>query len=210
MSRTGVVGIVLLGLAASASAVSIPGGGSKRNDCAVALQADGLAFPAGNERPKGTSCADGGPCDADGTIDGACEFLVAFCLNVDTPSDCGPSEVSAITVKKGTLKGGGSLDVTGLQAVAGGKSTGEVARCVSVSGALLQKQQGHWHPVKAKEGIPAGTLLVALPKAELQSGVASNAALGGACNRALDVCWRMRLTLSQFADRPVGDRMVRP
>ena len=90
MSRTGVLGILLLGLATSAGAVSIPGGGSKRNDCAVALQADGLAFPAGNERPKGTSCADGGPCDADGTIDGACEFLVAFCLNVETPSGCGP------------------------------------------------------------------------------------------------------------------------
>jgi OmcA/MtrC family decaheme c-type cytochrome len=118
MSRTGVLGILLLGLATSAGAVSIPGGGSKRNDCAVALQADGLAFPAGNERPKGTSCADGGPCDADGTIDGACEFLVAFCLNVATPSGCGTSEVSAITVKKGTLKGGGTLDVTGLQTVA--------------------------------------------------------------------------------------------
>ena len=63
---------------------------------------------------RGATCADGGPCDADGTIDGRCSFLVAFCLNVQSEAlpACGPSEVSSLSVTGGKLKGGGTLDLS--------------------------------------------------------------------------------------------------
>ncbi|HWP66456.1 MAG TPA: OmcA/MtrC family decaheme c-type cytochrome [Candidatus Limnocylindria bacterium] len=113
-------GFVVLGLLGAAGAATIPGGGSKRNDCAVTLQADGLAFPAGKARVSGVSCADGGPCDADGAIDGVCHFLVAFCTNTESEAlaACGPSEVRALAVQSGKLKGGGRLDLTQLDGAA--------------------------------------------------------------------------------------------
>jgi OmcA/MtrC family decaheme c-type cytochrome len=116
MGRAFLVGVLLLGVTGVAGAVSIPGGGSKRNDCAVTLQVEGLAFPADKSRPKGSSCADGGPCDADGAVDGACRLLVAFCLNVESEGlpACGPAEVSSLSVTGGKLKGGGSLDLAPL------------------------------------------------------------------------------------------------
>src|SRR5262245_40596470 len=118
MGRATAVGVLLFALAGVAGAASIPGGGSKRNDCAVNLQADGLAFPSDKARPTGVSCADGGPCDADGTIDGSCRLLVALCTNVESEAlaACGPAEVTSISIGAGKLKGGGTLDTTDLAA----------------------------------------------------------------------------------------------
>jgi OmcA/MtrC family decaheme c-type cytochrome len=120
MTRATLALMVLLGCTGGAMAVSIPGGGSKRNDCAVSLQTDGLAFPADKALAKGSTCADGGPCDADGFIDGVCHLLVAFCLNVDSDAmpGCGMTEVSSIEVTSGKLKGGGTLDLSDLQSAA--------------------------------------------------------------------------------------------
>src|SRR4051812_38292271 len=44
------------------------------------------------------------------------------------------------------------------------------AKCVSVSGVLLAKQtSGTWKAVQAGAALPSGTVLVALPRAELTS-----------------------------------------
>jgi hypothetical protein len=120
MLRSTFIGLAVLGAVGTATAVTIPGGGSKRNDCAVTLQSDGLAFPADKALPKGVTCADGGPCDADGVVDGACDLVVAFCTNVQSEAlpKCGPSEVTSLTVTKGKLKGGGALDLSDLEAAA--------------------------------------------------------------------------------------------
>jgi hypothetical protein len=50
------------------------------------------------------------------------------------------------------------------------KAGAGVAKCVSVAGALLQRQGDKgWRPVAAKDALPAEALLVALPKAEIES-----------------------------------------
>ena len=118
MTRTGSIAILLVGLTGVAAAVSIPGGGSKRNDCVVTMQAPGLGFPA-DKVFKGATCADGGPCDADGMVNGSCDFLVSLCLNA--PSDepkCSTAEVSSLAVT-GKMKGG-TLDLSDLQAAVDG------------------------------------------------------------------------------------------
>jgi hypothetical protein len=115
MLRSAVTTILVLGLVGTASAVTILGGGSKRNDCVVTLQAPGLGFPA-DKTFKGVTCADGGPCDGDGTVDGSCEFLVSLCLNTagEGVPACGSADVTSLAVS-GKLKGG-TLDLTDLQA----------------------------------------------------------------------------------------------
>jgi OmcA/MtrC family decaheme c-type cytochrome len=113
MSRATVIAVCWVGFVGVAGAVSIPGGGSKRNDCVVTLQAPGLGFPAGKVF-KGATCADGGPCDADGIVNGSCELLVSICLNADTEAHCSTAEVDSMSVS-GKLKGG-TLDLTALQA----------------------------------------------------------------------------------------------
>jgi len=70
MLRPTLIGIIVFGAIGIASATTISGGGSKRNDCAVTLQADGLGFPGDKPLLKGATCADGGPCDSDGVVKG--------------------------------------------------------------------------------------------------------------------------------------------
>ncbi len=53
-------------------------------------------------------------------------------------------------------------------AVAGGGA--DPAQCTAVYGSLLRRVDGDtWRPIKAKESVPAGSLMVALPRAEFQS-----------------------------------------
>ena len=81
MLRSIVATVILLGFVGTASAGTILGGGSKRNDCVVTLQAPGLGFPTGKTF-KGVTCADGGPCDGDGAVDGSCR---SWCRSASTP-----------------------------------------------------------------------------------------------------------------------------
>lgn len=85
----------------SASAVTIPGKGPKRQDCLVQLSAEGVPFGKG---PKGVTCADGDACDADGTRNGACAFDSALCLNMPTRS-CTAGEVREITLRAAKKSG---------------------------------------------------------------------------------------------------------
>jgi len=96
--RTVLAAVVLL-RAATASATCPPacfpgGGGSPATDCF--LQWSGLAAPS-------VTCADGDPsCDRDGTLDGACTFDVAACINVPDPTGaCAAPALSAAPKARG-------------------------------------------------------------------------------------------------------------
>jgi OmcA/MtrC family decaheme c-type cytochrome len=99
--------LLLWGLPAVAVAVTLAGGGSRRNDCLVELAANGLGYLGGAVVFTGTTCADGDVCDADGLVDGACLFTPTVCLNAADPvlPRCNaPAVISRITFK-GTLRG---------------------------------------------------------------------------------------------------------
>ena len=93
--------IVVLVLAQSAGAVTVAGGGPKNTDCLVELYASGIGFPAGNKVFKGTTCADGDPCDADGVRNGSCLFRPMICLNQSDPvlPKCRPAKIKKIRFK---------------------------------------------------------------------------------------------------------------
>ena len=66
MLRPTLIGIIVFGAIGIASATTISGGGSKRNDCAVTLQADGLGFPGDKPLLKGTYANNLGHMDSPG------------------------------------------------------------------------------------------------------------------------------------------------
>lgn len=95
------VGLCVFVIAASARAVTLPGGGGdKKADCHVELMTNGIGFPAGSAF-KGTTCADGDVCDADGARNGSCLFTPIVCLNVADPAlpKCSVAQVSSVTFK---------------------------------------------------------------------------------------------------------------
>jgi len=95
------VGLLLLGVATNAGAVTVAGGGAKNTDCLVELVASGIGFPGGKKVFKGTTCADGDPCDADGVRNGSCLFTPTICLNQTDPAlpKCKPAMIKKIKFK---------------------------------------------------------------------------------------------------------------
>src|SRR5438045_776548 len=93
--------VLLLAVATSAGGVTVAGGGSKRTDCLVQLQASGLGFPGGKAVFKGATCADGDPCDADGARNGSCLYTPMVCLNQSDPAlpKCTAAVVKTIRFK---------------------------------------------------------------------------------------------------------------
>src|SRR5262249_883087 len=93
--------VLVLAVARSAGAVTVAGGGSKGTDCLVELVASGIGFPAGKKVFKGTTCADGDPCDADGVRNGSCLFRPMICLNQSDPAlpKCKPAQIKKIRFK---------------------------------------------------------------------------------------------------------------
>ena len=116
MNRFVAVGVVVIVLAVGTSAhgVTVAGGGSKRTDCLVQLQASGLGFPGGKAVFKGATCADGDPCDADGARNGACLYTPMICLNQTDPAlpKCSPAVVRTIRFKGKNKKK--TIDTAGL------------------------------------------------------------------------------------------------
>lgn len=113
----GLVALVAWSVAERASAVTLSGGESKKSDCYVEILTNGLGFPAGAAVFKGSTCADGDVCDADGVRNGVCLFTPMVCLNVSDPvlPKCSPpAQVSSITFK-GKF-GKGSFDTSALDA----------------------------------------------------------------------------------------------
>lgn len=78
-----------------AGAVIVGGGGSARTDCLAVLDAPANT-PA--SRPRHVRCTDGDACDADGTVNGICQFAVKVCANSTFDSRCTLAGVESITV----------------------------------------------------------------------------------------------------------------
>src|SRR5262245_19454759 len=93
--------LVVLGVATGAGAVTVAGGGPKNTDCLIQLMASGIGFPGGSKVFKGTTCADGDPCDADGVRNGSCLFTPTICLNQTDPAlpKCKPAMIKKIKFK---------------------------------------------------------------------------------------------------------------
>jgi len=69
----------------TSTTIIIGGGGGARNDCLLVL---GTApnFPINH--PRHIRCADGAPCDADGLVNGVCQFSVNACSNSTFDARC--------------------------------------------------------------------------------------------------------------------------
>jgi hypothetical protein len=85
----------LLVLAVKAHAITIGGGGSASTDCLLVFEAAANTPPA---RPHNIRCADGDPCDADGVVNGSCQFPVAVCANSTADARCTLNGVETVTV----------------------------------------------------------------------------------------------------------------
>ncbi len=103
MRRIGLLGAALLWvLPQVASATTVAGGNSKKTDCLVEIQTNGVGFPGGSAVFKGATCPDGDVCDADGVRNGSCLFTPMVCLNAADPAlpKCkAPAQISSITFK---------------------------------------------------------------------------------------------------------------
>lgn len=84
----------MIGHAAAAAVVG--GGGSSTTDCLVVFDAP-ANVPA--RTPKNVRCKDGDACDADGTVNGRCEFAVAVCANSTADARCALAGVSQVLVQ---------------------------------------------------------------------------------------------------------------
>lgn len=100
MRTLGVLGVAVIAwsLPLAALAVSLPGGGPKRNDCLVEVMVNGSGFPGAGPF-TGATCADGDACDADGARNGSCLFTPMVCLNVAEARCNAPAQISRITFK---------------------------------------------------------------------------------------------------------------
>jgi hypothetical protein len=86
----------VLAPATRAGAMTVGGGGSRRLDCLAVFEAD-ANVPA--SRPKNIHCTDGDPtCDADGVVNGACEFAIAICANSNFDPACTLRGVESIAI----------------------------------------------------------------------------------------------------------------
>ncbi len=93
--RTLLSGVVLTA-ATAAHGFIIGGGGAGGGDCLAVFDAEANT-PA--TKPRHIRCADGDPCDADGAVNGTCQFPVAVCANSTFNPRCTLNGVASITVE---------------------------------------------------------------------------------------------------------------
>ena len=91
----------------TSTTVIIGGGGGARNDCLLVLQTV-PNIPASN--PRHIRCADGDPCDADGTVNGVCQFPVSACGNSTFDARCTSPGVASIEVDHALDNGDPNFD----------------------------------------------------------------------------------------------------
>ncbi len=104
--------IALLLLPAFAWSATVAGGGSKKTDCMVVLDAPGANHPAPPKTPRGAKCYDGDlSCDADGLRNGRCEFELSVCLNSSALSQCSPVQVDEVEIDHAIDDGDPRFDV---------------------------------------------------------------------------------------------------
>jgi hypothetical protein len=79
----------------TSTTIIIGGGGAARNDCLLVL---GTVPNTPTNHPRHIRCADGAPCDADGTVNGVCQFPVGACGNSTFDARCTSPGVASIVV----------------------------------------------------------------------------------------------------------------
>jgi hypothetical protein len=100
--------LLAAGGSSPAGAVIVGGGGSSRTDCLAVLDAP-VNDPV--RKPKNIRCTDGDPsCDADGIVNGVCEFPIAVCANSTSNPSCTLNGVQTMTVDHAADNGDPKFD----------------------------------------------------------------------------------------------------
>jgi len=95
-------------LAGAAGAETYGGGGGATRDCLVVFDAP-VNFPA--SKPRKVRCVDGDlTCDADGVVNGVCQFPVAVCVNSTFEPRCTLNGVDSIIVEHALDNGDRKFD----------------------------------------------------------------------------------------------------
>lgn len=78
----------------------VPGNGAAASECAHEFYGLELVAPAPGKKARKAICADGDPCDADGTVNDRCLFPAGFCLEIADSRlpACTPSPVVDFSV----------------------------------------------------------------------------------------------------------------
>jgi len=79
----------------TSTTIIVGGGGGARYDCLLVL---GTVPNTPASNPRHIHCADGAPCDADGTVNGVCQFPVNACGNSTFDARCTSPGVASIVV----------------------------------------------------------------------------------------------------------------
>jgi len=87
--------LAALAFALPARALIVGGGGSPTSDCLLVFSTDANSPP---DHPRNIRCADGDPCDLDGTVNGSCQFAIAVCANSTADARCTLNGVRSIAV----------------------------------------------------------------------------------------------------------------
>jgi hypothetical protein len=105
---------VCLAIGQVAVAGVVGGGGSSATDCLTVFDAPANVPP---RTPKNVRCTDGDACDADGAVNGRCEFPVAICANSTADPRCVANGIASLTVVHARDDGDPAFDPE-LQAIA--------------------------------------------------------------------------------------------
>lgn len=98
----------LVATSVPAGAVIVGGGGGIATECLTVFDAPANYKP---EKPRHVRCTDGDPsCDADGVVDGVCEFPVAVCANSTFDPRCVYVGVASVVVDHAADNGDPKFD----------------------------------------------------------------------------------------------------
>lgn len=78
-----------------AAAIVVGGGGSAKSDCLVVFDTPVVSPQSNASRLR---CADGDPCDADGVVNGRCQFPLALCGNSTADARCALNGLGTLIV----------------------------------------------------------------------------------------------------------------
>lgn len=95
-ARLFLAGLLAATVVPPASALTIGGGGGRSRDCLMAFDGD---FNDPAARPRKYRCTDGDPaCDADGLVNGKCQFQISACANSTYEPSCTLAGVQSVVV----------------------------------------------------------------------------------------------------------------
>lgn len=99
---------------------NIPGGGKAATDCISEWNAGvQIGFTRQGLPKSRVVCKDGDACDADGTVNGQCQFNIDICPNVADPRlpDCAPTDVARYTLVRPSITAKDAISRTNAAAV---------------------------------------------------------------------------------------------